>query len=70
MFPLLHCGYMEFWFISTKHLYLENLSYIKKQQEQAKAKTKQYHQSNQPSKPVLTFLVCTNKCVELILSLL
>ena len=40
MFPLLHCGYLEFWFISTKHLYLENLSYIEKQQEQAEAQKK------------------------------
>ena len=35
MFPLLLCGYLEVWFISTKPLYLENLSYLKKQQEQA-----------------------------------
>ena len=38
MFPLLQCGYLEFWFISSKHLYLENLSYIKKQQKQAEDK--------------------------------
>ena len=37
MFPLVHCGHLEFWFISIKPLYLENLSYIKKQQEQAEA---------------------------------
>ena len=55
MFPLLHFGYLEFWFISTKHLYLENVSYIKKQQEQVEAQTKYYHQSNQQWKPVLTF---------------
>ena len=35
MFPLLHRGYLEFWFISTKHIYLENVSYTKKQQDQA-----------------------------------
>ena len=57
MFPLLHCGYLEVRFISTKHLYLQNLSYIKKQQEQAEAQTKQYHQSNQQWKPVITFFV-------------
>ena len=34
---LLHCGYLEVWFISTKHLYLENLSYMKKQQMQEEA---------------------------------
>ena len=43
----LHCGYLYFWLILSKHIYLENLNYIKKQQEQAKAQTKQYHQSNQ-----------------------
>ena len=48
-------GTWEVWFISTKHLYLENLSYIKKQQEQAEAQTKQYQQSNQQWMPVLTF---------------
>ena len=37
MFPLLHCGYLEFWLISTQHLYLENQSYVKKQQELAEA---------------------------------
>ena len=47
VFTLLHCGYLELLFISTKHLYFENLSYIKKQQEQTEAQTKQYHQSNQ-----------------------
>ena len=36
-----------FWLISSKHIYLENLNYIKKQQERAEAQTKQYHQSNQ-----------------------
>ena len=35
MFPLLQCGYLEFWFISTKHIYLENVTYIKKQHDQA-----------------------------------
>ena len=48
-------GTWEIWFILTKHLYLEVLSYIKKQQEQTEAQTKQYHQSNQQWKPVLTF---------------
>ena len=48
-------GTWEFRFISTKHLYLENLSYIKKQQEQTQAQTKQYHQSNPQWKLVLTF---------------
>ena len=33
-------GTWEVWFFSTKNLYLENLSYIKKQQEQAEAQTK------------------------------
>ena len=45
--PCLHCGYLYFWLISSTHIYLKNLSYIKKQQEQAEAQTKQYHQSNQ-----------------------
>ena len=35
MVPCLHCGYLYFCLISSKHIYLENLSYIKKQQEQA-----------------------------------
>ena len=48
-------GTWEFRSISTKHLYLENLSYIKMQQEQALAQTKQYHQSNPQWKLVLTF---------------
>ena len=55
MVPCLHCGYLEFWFILSKHFYLENLCYTKKQQEQAEAQTKQYHQSSQQWKPVLTF---------------
>ena len=38
-------GTWKFWFISTNHLHLENLSYSKKQQEQAEERTKQYHQS-------------------------
>ena len=33
----------------------QHLSYIKKQQEQAEAQTKQYHQSNQQWKPVPIF---------------
>ena len=41
-------------FFQQTNLYLENLSYIKNQQEQAEAQTKQYHQSNQQWKPVLT----------------
>ena len=45
--PCLHCGYLYLRLISSKHIYLENLSYIKKQQEQAEAQTKQYHQSIQ-----------------------
>ena len=60
MVPCLHAGYSYFWFISSKHLYLENLSYIKKQQEQAEAQTKQYHQSSQQLKPVPTFFGCDN----------
>ena len=47
MVPCLHCGYFFFWLISSKHIYLENLNYIKKQQEQAGGQTKQYHQSIQ-----------------------
>ena len=39
MVPCLYCGYLEFWLISSKHFYLENLSYTKKQQEQAEAQT-------------------------------
>ena len=31
VFPLLLCGTLGVWFISTKHLYLENMSYIKQQ---------------------------------------
>ena len=38
MVPCLHFGYLEFWLISSKHFYLESLSYIKKQQKQAEAK--------------------------------
>ena len=47
MVPCLHCGYLYLWLISSKHIYLETLNYIKKQQEQAEAQTKQYHQGNQ-----------------------
>ena len=36
-----------FWLISSKQVWLDNMNYIKKQQEQAGAQTKQYHQSNQ-----------------------
>ena len=35
--PCLHCGYLYLWLISSKHIFLENLSYLKKQQEQAEA---------------------------------
>ena len=45
--PCLHCGYLDFWLISSKHFYLENLSYTTKQQKQPEAETKQYHQSSQ-----------------------
>ena len=58
-------GTWELWIISTKYLYFENLSYMKKQQEQAEAHTKQYHQSNQQWKPVLTsswLLSLTGRC--------
>ena len=47
-FLFLHCGYLGalvYYFISSKHWDVENLSYIKKQQEQAEAQNKQYHQS-------------------------
>ena len=47
-FLFLHCGYLRalfHYFASSKHWYMENLSYNKKQQEQAEAQTKQYHQS-------------------------
>ena len=47
MVPCLHCEYLEFWLISSNHFYFENLIYTKKQQEQAEAQSKQYHQSNQ-----------------------
>ena len=39
MVSCLHCGYLEFWLISSKHFYLENLSYTNKEQEQAEAQT-------------------------------
>ena len=48
-FLFLHCGYLGalvYDFISSKTWYLQNLSYSKKQREQAEAQTKQYHQSN------------------------
>ena len=45
--PCLHCGYLDFWLISSNQICLENLSYTRKQQEQADAQTKQYHQSKQ-----------------------
>ena len=44
----LHCGYFRafvYYFISSQHCYLEDLKYNMKQQEQAEAQTKQYHQS-------------------------
>ena len=41
--PCLHCGYFYFWLISSKHIYFENLSYIKKQPEQAAAQSKKNH---------------------------
>ena len=47
-FFFLHCGYLGalvYYLISSKHWHLENLSYMKKQQEQAEARNKQYHQS-------------------------
>ena len=47
-FLFLHCGYfgvMVYYFISSKHWYLENLGYSKKRQKLAEAQTKQYHQS-------------------------
>ena len=47
MVPCLHCGYLYLSLISSKHIDLETLSYIKKQQEQAEAQAKQYHHSIQ-----------------------
>ena len=44
-FLCLHCGYLGGLVFFKEHLYLENLSYSKKQQEQAEAQTKHYHQS-------------------------
>ena len=43
---LANCWYL-LGLISSKIIRLKNLNYIKKQQEQAGAPTKQYHQSNQ-----------------------
>ena len=43
--PCLHCGCLYFWLNSSEHIFFENLSYIKKQQEQTEAQTKQYHHS-------------------------
>ena len=48
-FLFLHCRYLGalvYSFISSRHWYLEDLSYIKKQQQQAEAQNKQYHQSS------------------------
>ena len=47
-FVFFHCRYLGVlvhYFLSSKHWYLENLSYSKKQQEQGEAQTKQHHQS-------------------------
>ena len=55
MVPCLHCAYLYLAAVSSKCIHFENLSYNKKQQEQAEAQTKQYHQSIQQGKPVLTF---------------
>ena len=47
-FLFLHCGYLGalvYYFILSQHWYLENLSYRRKQKEQAEAPTKEYHQS-------------------------
>ena len=47
-FLFLHCGYFGvpvYYFIPSHSGYSENLSYSKKQQEQAEAQTEQYHQS-------------------------
>ena len=40
MVLFLNCGYSDFWLISSNSFYLQNLSYTKKQQEQAEAQTK------------------------------
>ena len=42
MVHCLHCGYSYFWLISSKHICLESLNYIKKQQEQAEAQKKNF----------------------------
>ena len=55
LYFLFALGTWDFWVYFNKTLILENLSYLKKQQEQAEGQTKQYHQSNQQWKPVLTF---------------
>ena len=57
MVPCLHCGYLDIWLISSKHFYFENLSYSKKQQKQAEAQTKQYHQKQSTVKACFNFLV-------------
>ena len=52
----LHCEYLGalvYYFISSKHWYLENLSYIRKQQEQAEAQKKTISSMHQQWKPVL-----------------
>ena len=52
----LHCGYLDFWLISSKHFYLENLSYTKKQQEQAEAQTKAISSKQSTVKACFNFL--------------
>ena len=47
MVPCLHCGYLYFWLISSNYIYLQNLNYIKKQQDGAEVQTKHYHESIQ-----------------------
>ena len=56
MHPCLHCGYLYFWLISSKHIYLENLSYIKKQQEQAEAKNETMSSEQSTVKACFNFL--------------
>ena len=57
-FRFLHCGYLGasvYYLISSTHWYLENLSYSKKEQEQAEAQTKTISSKHQQWRPVLTF---------------
>ena len=57
MVPCLHCGYLYLWLITSKRIYLEHLSYIKKQREASRGTNKTISSKQSTVKACFYFLV-------------